>query len=183
MFRCLILVTALLLATAVAAAAKKPAVSSTPLRTSFLGDDTLNCYGENERCIVPVYVQSDGTATGCVVRFSYGQINVKPSKFSDGRKIKIVWLLQLSDSDEEKNEYQWHVTDGVRPNAGQDPDNEYRDKKRDNDEAAGKKRFRWTSHHPGQKGKDVKYTLVAQRVVGGNTRDCLPVDPTITNQL
>jgi hypothetical protein len=148
------------------------------LAYSGTAPDTMNCRGENERCLVPVYVESDG-ATGCVVRMQFGQINVFPPKTTSGGKIKIVWLLQLANSDDRRAEFQFEQADGVKANAGQDPDNEFRNKTPDGDEPD--RRFRWTSFHPGRKGKDVDYTITVLRTVGKTVSTCR-VDPKITNQ-
>jgi hypothetical protein len=176
-----VLATAFLVATMGASAQVTPP-SATPIRVNFIGTDVMNCYGENERCIVPVYVQSDGTATGCVVRMHFGEIRVYDSKLPNGKKVKIVWMLQLADSNEDKSQYQFHQGSGVKPNSGQDPNNEFRDKVRDGDDSGNqKRRFRWTSHHPGVLGSPVSYAINIERVVSGVPNLCT-VDPKIVNQ-
>ncbi|MEO8345751.1 MAG: hypothetical protein ABI607_08660 [Betaproteobacteria bacterium] len=191
MFRIIVSIILMPMATIGLAASPKAVTNTIATKFAFMGTDTMKCYPENERCIVPVYVRSDGTANGCVITNNWAFIKVPPPNLASGNRIKIVWLLQLSDSDEIKSEYTFRDTDGVTPNTGQDPNNEFRNKQLDKDHSGVgetskdptfKKRYRWTSFHPGSMGQDVAYNINVVRVVNGQTTRCDAKDPTITNQ-
>ena len=164
----------------------KPPSTTVDIR---MHNNTVECFPDVHRCIIPVYVHADANGT-CRAQIDASNIIV-PKK--SGPTIKVVWVLKKGDRNTPMSQFSF-LSDGVKPLPAQ-PTDQFTSEGFDGTDAADPnpnesngpgdetRRFRWASRHPvgTGAGKAVHYVITVQRTTNANGTQKCTVDPTISN--
>lgn len=181
-------------ASALVCAAAEPtdATVKAALRARLLGNDTLVCHREFERCIVPIYVLPDvvieGVRFDCGVFIPISEITVERHPM---KKLKVVWVLNKGDLQDKTSRYRFKplgiqfkattpITADDFDQAGHDADDD------EGDPGLNKRRYKLRSVNQGPAGTDkmFEYLPVVERrkTAGAQFVPCQAADPRIINQ-
>ena len=143
------------------------------------GAQVIECTGYSERCVIPVYVTTDGSAD-CKVRMDFTEVHVKASQI--GVPIRVIWLL-LKGLRGDNSVYRFEPSTGVKLTTNSNMD--FTNPGQDVDEESGNsspRRFRWVSVHTNPNPQLQPYDFVVQRKKsGGAWQTCASIDPRIIN--
>jgi hypothetical protein len=154
------------------------------LRNLRLGKADLWCSKDLDlgRCVIPVYAYQLPNGA-CQTFVPFKEVHVAQKK-----KTRLVWLLVNSNVND-AHEYRFNPGKGVvlLPNDSTSPpttNDPALDFNGPDDDGADSRRFKWNSVHGRLNTFGFPYAIVAQMrdPGGGQPLQCLPADPTVTNE-